>query len=151
MGWAAPRIFNSVQEFSDLVDSYFAEIEEQNKQSIQNFGKMCRVPNIAGLCVHMGIHKDTFYEYAKKTDSNGNSYKDVTKNAVMRIESFKLESAATGQIREIMTIFDLKNNHGYTDKVDVNTNAAPEQITPEEIAAKLKEIKGNREKCRTSD
>ena len=136
-----PREYNTVEEFTQTIIEYFTEIENENKLSLEETGKLRRVPNMASLCNYMGIVKDTFYNYAKRVDSNNQPFSDSTKRAAQYIEGFKLESASLGLLREITTIFDLKNNHGYADKIDVNTTTSSDQLTNDDIKAKINELK----------
>lgn len=151
MPLGAPRIYNTVEGFTNAIVDYFNTIEKENEISLRETGKLKRVPNMASLCNHMGIVKDTFYNYAKRVDSKNQPFSDSTKRAAQYIEGFKLESAALGLLKEITTIFDLKNNHGYTDKVEVNTNTGNEQLSPDDIKAKLNEIKKKQSKAETPD
>jgi len=134
-----PRTFQTLEEFVNLMNEYFDIIETENEKAIADTGKLKRNPNIAHMCEHMGISKQNFYEYAKRSDINGQPFAHAMQMATQHIEGFKIEAAALGFLREITTIFDLKNNHGYADKMDVTTNTAPEQLTINEIADKLKE------------
>ena len=136
-----PRIYNSVEDFEEAINSYFDKVEEENKASLEKNGKLCRSPNIAALCSHMGLLKSVFYEYAKRKDSNDNVYSNSVKMASQRLELFKLENASLGMIREITTIFDLKNNHGYVDKQEVITTQTDDRLTPEQVKERLEEMK----------
>lgn len=146
-----PRIYNTVEEFTQAIIDYFTEIEQENEESLKESGRLKRVPNMASLCNHMGIVKDTFYNYAKRVDSKNQPFSDSTKRAAQYIEGFKLESAALGLLREITTIFDLKNNHGYADKIDIATNSQPEQLTTDDIKNKINTLKKENNKNEEAD
>lgn len=136
-----PRIFKTVKEFTDAITSYFDKVEKENEESLKATGKLKRNPNIAHMCEHMGIAKQNFYEYAKRYDDNNEPFAHAMRMATQHIEGFKLEAAALGMLREITTIFDLKNNHGYVDKMNLITNAEPEQISADDIANRIKNRK----------
>lgn len=133
-----PREYQSVDDFNAKVEEYFKEIEDANEESMRKFGKLCRAPNIAGLCLHLEISKETFYNYAKRVDGKNQSFVDSIKRASQALESYKLEKASLGQLKEITTIFDLKNNHGYVDKQELTLNETGDKLTAEEIKQRLK-------------
>jgi hypothetical protein len=145
-----PRTFQTLEEFVALMNEYFDDIEKENSKALATTGKLKRNPNIAHMCEHMGISKQNFYEYAKRTDINGKPFAHAMKMATQHIEGFKIEAATLGLLKEITTIFDLKNNHGYTDKMDINTNPTTEQLTPDEISNKLKKMQRGSEQDEAS-
>jgi heme-binding NEAT domain protein len=89
----------------------------------------------------MGLSKEAFYLYDNRVDCNGNRFIDSRKEATVRLEAFKLEKAATGHIREIITIFDLKNNHGYADKQEVTVSDNNETLTAEQVRDRMRSKK----------
>jgi hypothetical protein len=136
-----PRKYDSVEDFVTAMTSYFDLCERENATSIRESGKLSRVLNVEHLCSHMGIVKDTLYQYAKRTDGNGNSFSDSVKMASQYIAGFKIEKAALGFLKEITTIFDLKNNHGYVDKTELTVSNEPEKLSAEDIKRRLQEKK----------
>ena len=66
------------------------------------------------LCIEKRISKDTINYLSKKFKS----FSDLIKKAA-DIQEVKLRKWGTaGKLNPTMAIFCLKNNHGYTDKVD---------------------------------
>ena len=66
---------------------------------------------ITGLCIHMGIVKDTFYEYAKLDD-----FKHIINMARLKVEySYELSLKRHGRAGDI---FALKN-FGWTDRQEL--------------------------------
>jgi hypothetical protein len=51
--------WGTVENLEMLIDEYFTTCNLKDDK-----GLPYKVPNIAGLCLHLGIHKDTFYYYA---------------------------------------------------------------------------------------
>ena len=68
---------------------------------------------ITGLCIHLHIYKDTFYEYAKIPQ-----FSDSIKLARQMIENYSGRQLfrEVGQVTGI--IFNLKNNFGWVDKFE---------------------------------
>ncbi len=105
------------------VDKYFLYCDSQNVKD--GSGKL--VVNepymITGLCDYIGITQNTWNDYGKRE-----GYEDIVIRAKQRVESFVLKMASLNKINPIISIFNLKNNFGYTDKIDVNTNTHTEYV-----------------------
>lgn len=68
--------------------------------------KWLKPPTVAGLCLHLGISRDTWWRYAKKT-----GFRDVAEHARLRMEDYwagKLESKANKG-----AAFALENGFGW--------------------------------------
>lgn len=75
-------------------------------------------PSVAGLCLHLGIVKDTWESYAK-TDDLG----PVCERFKLRHENYlagKLDGNKVKNVQGVM--FNLKNNFGWADKVETKNN-----------------------------
>ncbi len=107
---------------------------EEVEQKINEYFKITDKDEwtITGLCLHIGINKDTFYEYVKLDE-----YMDATSKARLMVEhSYELSLRKNGRSGDI---FALKN-FGWTDKQEieqVNVNVEAE-LTEEEADAILK-------------
>lgn len=79
---------------------------------------------IAGLAQHLGTNRQTLLNYELKDD-----YFDTIKNAKVKCEAYTVEQLFVPKIAAGV-IFNLKNNYGYTDKVDVTSDnkALPQPI-----------------------
>ncbi len=76
---------------------------------------------IAGLCVHLGICRDTISLYANgEYDDECNCYSDTLKKVKLQIEMDKNEGLLLGRYNAAGAIFDLKNNHGWKDKIEAS-------------------------------
>ena len=96
-----PKKITSKKELIKKINEYFTNIEEEKI-------------TITGLCLTLGIHKDTFYEYAKNED-----YKDIINEARTMVEnSYELTLRKYGRTGDI---FALKN-FGWKDKTEIETN-----------------------------
>lgn len=94
-----PRKIESREQLISIINEYF-ENTEQNKYTI------------TGLCLHVGLNKDTFYEYGKRDD-----FKDIIDEARLVVEnSYELDLREKGGTANI---FALKN-FGWKDKSEVD-------------------------------
>jgi len=96
-----PRIFDKPEQIQKLIDEYFQETASEDI-------------TITGLCLHIGIHKDTFYEYGKRK-----AFAETIRMARMRVENaYEISLRHNGRAGDI---FALKN-FGWRDKQEVDTN-----------------------------
>lgn len=87
------------QHFESLITDYF-DTALKNKKPF----------TITGLCLHLDTTRDLLMEYGQKKE-----FADSIKRAKLRVENYLEEGALTGKLREISTIFNLKNNFGWKD------------------------------------
>ena len=129
-----PRKFPTPEDLHTAVVGYFSYIDSHNP--IDKDGKITinKVYTISGMCDYIGIHKDNYYEYAKRPD-----YEHITKMAKQKVETFVVEMATINKTNVIMSIVNLKNNFGYADKIDVNTNQNVETLDATDIKRMLNE------------
>lgn len=109
-----PLAYGSPQLLADKAKEYFTEWEGQ-----------ARPLTMAGLIVYLDICEDTFGEYARGAYDEyvleGATFSETVKKIRKYIENQKLEQALLGNYNASVSIFDLKNNHGYSDKSEVKT------------------------------
>lgn len=71
--------------------------------------KYLQPPSVLGLCLHIGIVKSTWEEYAKTEDLG-----PVCARFKMRSEQYKLSRLDDPSVKTVQGImFDLENNYGY--------------------------------------
>lgn len=100
-----PPIFKNPEELQKKILNYFSKTTEEKI-------------TITGLCLSLGINKDTFYEYGKKK-----GYKDIIDYARLKVEnSYELSLRKYGRTGDI---FALKN-FGWKDKQDIDANVNTE-------------------------
>ena len=113
-----PLKYDNVEELANKINDYFKTTCDEEV-------------TITGLCLYLGINKDTFYEYAKRDD-----YKYVINQARLMVEnSYELSLKKNGRAGDI---FALKN-FGWKDKQEIESNF---NLTYED---KLKEMTGKDE------
>ncbi len=81
-------------------------------------------PTVGGLCRFLGIHKSTWAEYCDS--SLHPEFSDTTTRARGRLRAYLEQQLLTRKdVKGI--IFDLQNNHGYTEKREVELGAKAAQ------------------------
>jgi len=140
-----PRTFGTSEELEVVIDHYFNSItktrqvfdtiiigyedEEKKKpitkqvEAINNAREpifetyYLEIPSITGLCIHLGITKETWSEYSKLE-----MFSDSITRAKEKIERYNIDQLyRKEQVNGV--IFNLKNNFGWKEKQEVeNTN-----------------------------
>lgn len=96
-----PLKIESREELINKINSYLTSTLEEEL-------------TITGLCLAIGVNKDTFYEYAKRED-----YADIIEEARMIVEnSYELSLRKNGRAGDI---FALKN-FGWKDKQEIEAD-----------------------------
>jgi len=98
-----PPAIKSPLELDAAIDDYYLKCQESEEPF-----------TIIGLAVHMGISKDTIIEYGKNPE-----FSDSYKKAMALAEKSLVHNALTGGYNPTVSIFLLKNNHGYRDKQEI--------------------------------
>jgi len=127
-----PLKFPSPEGLQSIVNEYFAYCDSLNPVNNEGRVTINKPYTVTGLCDYIGLHKDNWLEYEKR-----DGYTYIVKNAKQKVETFTVEMASINKTNPIMAIFNLKNNFGYSDKIDVTTNNQPEQLNPTDIKKML--------------
>ena len=117
-----PKAFETPEEFAKAVGKYFGSITRtyEDKDGLKDDNgtpvyhtDFIEPPSIVSMCLYLKISRETWNEYSHKPE-----YSDTATYAKMIIESY-LE----GQLMTVKhvqgIIFNLKNNFGWAEKVDV--------------------------------
>lgn len=114
-----PLKIDSAEELEKLVDEYFNNTEETKI-------------TITGLCLYLGLTKETFYEYARREE-----YKHILNRARLMVEnSYEISLRENGRTGDI---FALKN-FGWRDKVEYEESGNKNGVI-EELVEALKNVK----------
>ncbi len=114
-----PRKFRTPQEVQEKINEYFEWAEANN-----------RPLNMERFKCFLGICNDTLTPYMNGTYDDGvaeedfsdyGNFSETIKAARAYIAADKMELAMTGSYNPTMVIFDLKNNHGYVDKREIES------------------------------
>lgn len=111
-----PRKFETPEQLVEQILAYI----DSNKEAHQ-------MPNKAGLCIWLGIHRDTYNEYKHKE-----GFSDAIKGAEMWIENAWVQrlagTAPTG------AIFYLKAAMGYRDIQDIDVKSGGKPLKAAEVS-----------------
>jgi hypothetical protein len=99
-----PRLYETHEAFEAKVEEYF---ESEDGQAF---------PTMTGISLHMGFsNRDSFANYAEY----GEDFSSTVNKARMRIENHRHKHLIQKDTFTPGIIFDLKNNHGWKDKTEV--------------------------------
>jgi len=140
-----PLKFKSAAELQKKIDEYFEscfeEVWTQDEEGKWNpvldrhgnvLKKQVRPFTISGLAVHLGTTRRTLLDYEERDDE----YSHTIKAAKQKIESFTEEQLFTNR-NTTGVIFNLKNNYGWTDKSEVDTNIGNKDGKPFETQSNI--------------
>lgn len=116
-----PRAFKSVEEVEEKIKAYFDYCEEEEKPY-----------TMSGLAYYLGIDRKTLLNYSKNEE-----YFHTIKKARDRVQMQLEENALSNKANPTFTIFNLKNNFDWKDKMEV------EKTDMTKVDELLKEIKDN--------
>ena len=97
-----PKIFNDVKEVEEKINAYFNYCEEKEKPY-----------TMSGLAYYLGISRQTLVNY-----SNQDQFFDTIKKARDRVQMQLEENALSNKANPTFTIFNLKNNFDWKDKIE---------------------------------
>jgi hypothetical protein len=124
MAAGRPLKFDSVEQFESMIQNYFDICKEEK-----------RPPTITGLALHLGTTRETLREYKERPE-----FVDSIKYALSYCESWLEENALMNKSNPTFTSFVLKNNYGWVDKKEIDSNAKVElkvdsmkELTNEEL------------------
>lgn len=107
-GPGRPRLFNDEKVFADEVSAYFAACDADGKR-----------PTLSGLSYALGFEdRETFSNYA----GYGEGYSRTVKRAKLQIADWLEQRLTSKDTFTPGIIFDLKNNHGWKDKTEVESS-----------------------------
>lgn len=124
-----PLAFKSVEELEEQIKKYVERCELKEKPM-----------TMSGLACWLNISRQTLVNYSYKED-----FFDTINTARLMIQADMEERALGGESNATVTIFSLKNNFGWVDKIEtentnVNTNKNIDlsSLTDEQIEKILK-------------
>ncbi|HEG2912961.1 TPA: hypothetical protein SCW76_001336 [Campylobacter coli] len=99
------------EELVSKIENYFSEktVLKETKESVI-FAPKTKV----GLAVHLGISMQTLNEWEKDKD-----FGEIVANAKQRCEMDILNHSLIGTYTPSVSMFLLKNQHGYVDKQEI--------------------------------
>jgi len=103
------------EAFDKKVDEYFKMCDNT---TIGIGDKITSKPyTITGLCLYLDISRETFNNYEAIPE-----FLDTIKKAKNKIENYVEEMSLNGLLNPTVSIFNLKNNFGWKDKTEIDSN-----------------------------
>lgn len=100
-----PRAFNSVEELESKINDYFEYCNKENKPY-----------TMSGLAYYLDVDRRTIVNYTKEEE-----FFPAIKKARDRVQMQLEENALLNKGNPTFTIFNLKNNFDWKDKIETNT------------------------------
>lgn len=113
-----PRAFKNVEEVKSKIDAYFNYCEEKEKPY-----------TMSGLAYYLEIDRRTLLNYSKNEE-----FFPLIKKARDKVQMQLEENALSNKANPTFTIFNLKNNFDWKDKVEVKNTNLPKV---EELLSKI--------------
>lgn len=116
------KLYTDVEKLQKDVDAYFKMCDKQEKPY-----------TMSGLALALNMDRKTLYNYSQNDD-----FFPTIKKAKQRVEAQLEENALMNRYNPTFTIFNLKNNFDWKDKMEVEANK--EQLEKvDELLSKIKE------------
>ena len=97
-----PRAFKSVKEVEEKINAYFNYCEEKEKPY-----------TMSGLAYYLEVSRQTLVNYSYEDE-----YFDTIKKARDKVQMQLEENALSNKANPTFTIFNLKNNFDWKDKIE---------------------------------
>lgn len=123
MAGGRPRLYNDVQQLQKDVDDYFINCDNDG-----------RPYTMSGLAHSLHMDRRSLVNYANKDE-----FFLTIKMAREKVEQQLEENALLNKSNSIFTIFNLKNNFGWRDTVEVKADEESSKL--DELIEALKDVK----------
>ena len=97
------KLYSAASDMQKIIDKYFIECDEKGKPY-----------TMSGLAYALDMDRRSLLNYSKDED-----FFPTIKKAREKIEQQLEENALMGKTNSTFTIFNLKNNYGWKDQVEV--------------------------------
>ena len=98
------KLYSAASDMQKIIDKYFIECDEKGKPY-----------TMSGLAYALDMDRRSLLNYSKDED-----FFPTIKKAREKIEQQLEENALMGKTNSTFTIFNLKNNYGWKDQVEIN-------------------------------
>ncbi len=103
---ARPKLYDNAKDMQDIIDKYFEECDEKGKPY-----------TMSGLAYALDMDRKSLLNYSKDE-----LFFPTIKKAKEKVEQQLEENALMGKANSTFTIFNLKNNYGWRDTVEVKND-----------------------------
>jgi len=122
--------YETVEELQKAIDNYF-EVDAYMGEGEDR----AYLPTMAGLALSLDVDRRTIVNY-----SHNESYFPTIRKAKAKIEAF-IETRLYGN-NVTGCIFNLKNNFDWKDKQEIETKDTTQDVSDEDLNAKIMELMG---------
>lgn len=113
-----PRLLESPEKAQELIDAYFDKIKKYNENPVNKSNGDFEIPTVEDLALALGLNsRQTLFNY-----ESYEGFFDTIKKAKTRILAEHKKLALKGKMNAAIAIFNWKNNFGYKDKTEVDSN-----------------------------
>lgn len=113
--------YKTQEQLQEGIDKYFKDCDENNKPY-----------TMSGLAYSLDIDRRTLINYAER-----DLFFTQIKKAKQKVQAQLEENALMGKGNAVFTIFNLKNNYGWKDNIEVTDNKELNKV--EELLNKLEQ------------
>lgn len=103
---ARPKLYDNPEDMKAIIDKYFEECDEKEKPY-----------TMSGLAYALDMDRRSLLNYSKEE-----KFFPTIKKAREKVEQQLEENALMGKANSTFTIFNLKNNYGWRDTVEVKND-----------------------------
>ena len=103
---ARPKLYETKEEVQEIIDAYFSLCDQLEKPY-----------TMSGLANALNMSRQSLINYSKEDE-----FFDTIKKARAEVEQQLEENALMGKANSTFTIFNLKNNYGWRDSVEVKND-----------------------------
>lgn len=133
-----PKKYTSPEHMEEVIQEYFDKCDENmrkvyNKKTEEVEEISSPLPyTIEGLALALGFNsREALLNYEKAPGYE--EYFGTIKKAKLKVQENKVVNGMIGEYNQAVTIFDLKNNHGYKDKTETDLTSMGEKIEGPQI------------------
>jgi hypothetical protein len=117
------KTFRTPEELEEKIEDFFSFCNNFCEETMSASGaikliKRPLIPTVNGLAAHLKISVECLHDYG--ADERHKDYHSVVKMAKERILAYKTMGLVNGKGSTQGLIFDLKNNHGWKEKVETD-------------------------------
>lgn len=123
MAGGRPKLYDNAEQMSKVIDKYFEDCKKED-----------RPYTMSGLAFALGMDRRSLINY-----SNRDEFFLTIKMAREKVEQQLEENALLNKSNSIFTIFNLKNNFGWRDTVEVKADEESSKL--DELIEALKDVK----------
>lgn len=107
-----PRKYKTVEDMDKGIEDFFNKCDALDEPY-----------TVTGLALHLGFYgRQELLNYLDYVDENEKSFSDSIKKAKARCEEALIKKMLTNKYNPTAGIFVLKNNYGFKDKQEVESN-----------------------------